>query len=84
MLKEAGTNGAVVVVCSQCPQATVNMNAYEAGLVLRQAGALSGCDMTSEAAVTQLYYLVSTCRNAEEVKMYMERDLRGELREEMI
>ncbi len=84
MLKEAGENGAVVVVCSQCLQATVNMNAYEAGLILRQAGALSGCDMTSEAAVTKLYYLFSICENAEEVKKYMERDLRGELREEMI
>ena len=79
MLEEAVGNGAVVVVCSQCPQATVDMQAYEAGSVLRQAGALSGSDMTSEAAVTKLYYLFSTCRDVEEVKYYMEKNIRGEL-----
>lgn len=79
MLEEATGNGAVVVVCSQCPQATVDMQAYEAGSVLRQAGALSGSDMTSEAAVTKLYYLFSTCSDVEEVKYYMEKNIRGEL-----
>lgn len=80
-LKEADANGAVVVVCSQCLQSTVDMHAYEAGSVLRQAGALSGWDMTTEAAVTKLYYLFSTCRNSAEIKYYMEKDLRGELKE---
>lgn len=81
MLKEAERNGAVVAVCSQCPQATINMHAYEAGSVLRQAGAVSGSDMTSEAAVTKLYYLFSTCRSTAEIKHYMEKNIRGELHE---
>ena len=71
--------GVVIVVCSQCPQATVDMSAYEAGSALRKAGAVSGKDMTSETAVTKLYYLFNTCSDTKQIKKLMEKDLRGEL-----
>ena len=81
LLEKAKEKGVVFVVCSQCPQATVDMNTYEAGSVLRNAGALSGKDMTSEAAVAKLYYLFSICDDVMQIKEAMEKDLRGELSE---
>lgn len=79
ILKMAEENKTVITVCSQCLQATVDMNAYEAGSSLRRAGAVSGHDMTTEAAVAKLYYLFSVYDDAYRVKFSMERDIRGEL-----
>ena len=79
LLQKAKEKGVVIVVCSQCPQGTVDMSVYEAGSALRKAGAISGRDMTTETAVTKLYYLFNTCSDTEQIKKLMEEDLRGEL-----
>jgi len=79
ILEKARQNGTVVTVCSQCPQATVDMSTYEAGSALQKAGAACGRDMTTEAAVAKLYYLFSVYSSAEQFKFNLERDIRGEL-----
>ena len=79
ILEKAKSSGTVIVVCSQCPQSTVNMSAYEAGSILKKAGAVSGMDMTTEAAVAKLYYLFSIYDDPEQIKFNMERNIRGEL-----
>ncbi len=79
ILRKAHENGTVLTVCSQCVQATVDMSAYEAGSTLRRAGAVSGRDMTTEAAVAKLYYLFSVYDDPAHVRFNMERDIRGEL-----
>ena len=79
MLKKAKEKGIVFVICSQCPQATVDMSTYEAGSILRRAGAVSGRDMTTEAAVAKLYYLFNVFDNAERIQFTMEQNIRGEL-----
>ena len=79
LLQKAKEKDIVIVVCSQCLQATVDMSAYEAGSGLRKAGAVSGKDMTSEAAVTKLYYLFNTCDDVQTIKKKIEENLRGEL-----
>ncbi|MBQ1377044.1 MAG: type I asparaginase [Lachnospiraceae bacterium] len=80
LIEKARRTGTVLTVCSQCPQATVNMNAYEAGHALAAAGAVSGGDMTTEAAVAKLYYLFTVSDDTEEIRKMMEMDLRGERR----
>lgn len=79
IIKKAYQNGVVMVVCSQCPQGTVSLGTYEASATLRNAGAVSGFDMTTEAAVAKLYYLFSCGYTKDEIKSLMEKPLRGEL-----
>ena len=79
IIKKAFSSGSVVVVCSQCPGGTVTLGAYKTSSSLKEAGAVSGKDMTTEAAVAKLYYLFSLGLSSDEIKTKMEEDLRGEL-----
>ena len=79
IIKKAFSSGSVVVVCSQCPGGTVTLGAYKTSSSLKEAGAVSGKDMTTEAAVAKLYYLFSLGISGDEIKQKMEEDLRGEL-----
>ncbi len=79
IIKNAFLGGSVVAVCSQCPSGTVSLGTYETSSALKIAGAVSGRDMTTEAAVAKLYYLFSLGISKEEIKARMEENLRGEL-----
>ena len=79
IISRAFDSGSVVTVCSQCPSGTVTLGAYETSSALKSAGAVSGFDMTTEAAVAKLYYLFSLGLAKDEIKEKMEEDLRGEL-----
>ena len=79
MIKRAFECGTVIAVCSQCPAGSVSLGAYETSCALKAAGAVSGMDMTTEAAVAKLYHLFSLGISADEIKDRMERCLRGEL-----
>ena len=57
----------------------MSLGTYETSSALKRAGAVSGLDMTTEAAVAKLYYLFSCGYDKETVKQLMERDLRGEI-----
>ena len=81
IIGEEGKSDTVIVVCSQCAQGTVDLEAYEAGSALRKIGAVSGRDMTSEAAVAKLYYLFSTGSDPEQIRKSIEMNLAGELTE---
>lgn len=79
IIRRASANGMVLTVCSQCPQGAVSLGAYETSDALKRAGAVSGLDMTTEAAVAKLYYLFSRGLDRDAVKAEMGRDLRGEV-----
>ena len=79
IIRAAFTAGAVITVCSQCPVGTVSLGAYAASAELLEAGAVSGFDMTTEAAVAKLYYLFSKGYSTDNIKVKMETDIAGEL-----
>jgi len=79
LLKMAKENGTIIVVCTQCMRGSAMLGQYETSLSLAKAGAVSGYDMTVEAAVTKLYYLLSMGYGIETIKKKMEFNLRGEL-----
>ena len=78
IIDKAFKNGTVVVVCTQCPQGTVTLGAYETSGALKRVGAVSGGNMTTEAAVAKLYYLLSKNCDTKTVCRLMETGLRGE------
>ena len=79
VLKSATERGIIIVNCTQCFQGSVTSD-YAAGSVLNQVGVISGHDMTPEAALTKLAYLLSqTELNTEQIKSYMLKNIRGEL-----
>ncbi len=79
IIEKAYRNGTLIVVCSQCMQGSVTLGAYETSQSLRDIGAVTGGDMTTECAMTKLIYLFSRGYHVEEVRRLMETDLRGEL-----
>ena len=78
IIEKAFKNGTVVTVCTQCPQGTVLLGTYETSSALKQAGAVSGKDMTTEAAIAKMYYLFSKGYDFGTICRLMETNLRGE------
>lgn len=79
VLSAATARGVVIVNCTQCLEGTVRMGTYATGSGLRAAGITSGWDMTTEAALTKLYCLLSRGLARDVVCKLMETSLRGEL-----
>jgi len=78
-LTKAKAQKIIVVNCSQCIKGTVNMSGYATGKALSQAGVISGHDMTLEATLTKLHYLLSKDLSYEHICQLMQENLRGEL-----
>ncbi len=78
-LAEANERGVVLVDCTQCAIGTVLLDDYATGTGMAKAGLVSGYDMTPEAALTKLAYLLGKGYSQEEVKRWMTTNIRGEM-----
>ncbi len=79
ILKEACESGKIILNVTQCQSGTVNMDLYATGASLKQAGVLSGGDITTEAALGKLFCLLGRTEDNKRVKTLLEKDLCGEL-----
>ncbi|MDR1555909.1 MAG: type I asparaginase [Tannerellaceae bacterium] len=79
MLKEAVGRGLVIVDVTQCVAGSVEMDRYETGKKLLEAGVISGYDSTTESAVTKLMFLFGHGLTPAEVKEHMNCSLIGEI-----
>jgi L-asparaginase len=74
-------NGIIVLNVSQCSGGMVNQTKYETGLGLQNIGVISGGDITTEAAVTKMMFLLHRLSSRKEVIGALTSDLAGELSE---
>jgi len=79
VLRAATARGAVLVNCTQCLSGGIDMQGYATGSGLAAAGVISGYDMTAEAALTKIFFLLSAQLDRDQIRQQMVRNLRGEL-----
>jgi len=78
MLKKAIDQGKIIMNTSQCMLGSVKQGLYETSEHLKKLGIISGGDMTFEASITKLMYVMDRYSSAQSIKKEMEKDLRGE------
>ena len=79
-LQDLIESGVHVVNVTQCSGGSVIMGLYETSVELMRMGVISGKDITSEAAVVKMMYLLGQELSPKSFKTFFETSLRGEMR----
>lgn len=72
-------NGMVILAGSQCRYEGSNLSVYETGRKALKSGVLQAYDMTAEAAVTKLMWVLGQTEDIREIREYFSVDIAGEV-----
>lgn len=78
-LKKSIKNGLHIVNVTQCSGGSVTMGQYETSDALKKMQIINGKDITTEAAITKLMYLLGSKVSSKLFKTIFETSLRGEM-----
>ncbi len=78
-IKKAVEKGVIMLDVTQCNRGSVELGRYVTSRSLLEAGVVSGFDITTEAATTKLMILLAQDLLADEIKMLLNKSLKGEI-----
>ncbi len=79
LIKKAVKKGILIVIVTQCDGGVVKIGRYASSKELLEAGVVNGKDMTTEAAITKLMYLLANKNKYNDIKTYLGQSLIGEI-----
>lgn len=79
LLRQAVDRGVVVVNVTQCIGGSVEMGIYDTGTQLSNSGVIGSGDMTTEATITKLMFLLGEGHSQQEVQRLMSVPIAGEI-----
>ena len=79
LIQEYINAGGIVLNITQCSSGAVQQGKYETSSFFSKVGVISGNDLTTEAALTKLMFLLENCDTKEEVVHQLSQNICGEM-----